>query len=98
MLRPHGLEPTRLLCLWGFSRQEHWSGLPCAPPDRVPFQIDFYQIKSKILTRLSLNFNKVRQDSQEILKNKKQILDSALSLSMEPWQRPQGMYRGYFLK
>ena len=23
--------PTRLLCPWGFSRQEHWSGLPCPP-------------------------------------------------------------------
>ena len=22
----------RLLCLWGFSRQECWSGLPCPPP------------------------------------------------------------------
>ena len=21
-----------LLCPWGFSRQEHWSGLPCPPP------------------------------------------------------------------
>ena len=25
-LRPHGL-PTWLLCPWGFSRQEYWSGL-----------------------------------------------------------------------
>ena len=24
--------PTRLLCPWGFSRQEYWSGLPCPPP------------------------------------------------------------------
>ena len=31
-LWPHGLKPTRLLCLWGFSRQEYWSGLPCPPP------------------------------------------------------------------
>ena len=23
---PHGLYPTRLLCPWGFSRQEYWSG------------------------------------------------------------------------
>ena len=23
------LRPTRLLCPWGFSRQEYWSGLPC---------------------------------------------------------------------
>ena len=28
-LWPHGLQPTRLLCPRGFSRQEHWSGLPC---------------------------------------------------------------------
>ena len=25
-LRPHGLQPARLLCPWGFSRQEYWSG------------------------------------------------------------------------
>ena len=31
-LHAHGLEPTRLLCPWGFSRQEYWSGLPCPPP------------------------------------------------------------------
>ena len=28
LLRPHGLQPTRLLCPWGFSKQEYWSGLP----------------------------------------------------------------------
>ena len=27
--RPHGPQPTRLLCPWRFSRQEYWSGLPC---------------------------------------------------------------------
>ena len=30
------MEPTRLLCLWGFSRQEYWSGLPCPPPGDLP--------------------------------------------------------------
>ena len=35
-LWPHGLWPTRLLCLWGFSRQEYWSGLPCPPPGDLP--------------------------------------------------------------
>ena len=30
-LQPHGLELSRLLCPWGFSRQEYWSGLPCPP-------------------------------------------------------------------
>ena len=32
----HGVEPTRLPCLWGFSRQEYWSGLPCPPPGDLP--------------------------------------------------------------
>ena len=27
-LQSRGLQPTRLLCLWGSSRQEHWNGLP----------------------------------------------------------------------
>ena len=31
-LQFHRLEPARLLCPWGFSRQEYWSGLPCPPP------------------------------------------------------------------
>ena len=35
-LRPHGLQPARLLCPWGFSRQEYWSGLPCPLPGDLP--------------------------------------------------------------
>ena len=31
-LRPHELQPARLLCPWGFPRQECWSGLSCPPP------------------------------------------------------------------
>ena len=27
---------ARLLCLWGFSRQEYWSGLPGPPPQDCP--------------------------------------------------------------
>ena len=34
--QPCGLQPARLLCSWGFSRQEHWSGLPCPPPGDLP--------------------------------------------------------------
>ena len=30
------LYPTRLLCPWGFSRQEYWNGLPCPPPGHLP--------------------------------------------------------------
>ena len=32
----YGLQPSRLLCLWRFSRQEYWSGLPCPPPGDLP--------------------------------------------------------------
>ena len=35
-LQPLGLQPARLLCPWGFSRQEYWSGLPCTPPEDLP--------------------------------------------------------------
>ena len=35
-LWPHGLQPARLLCPWGFSRQEYWSGLPCPAPGDLP--------------------------------------------------------------
>ena len=35
-LRPHGLQPTRLLCPWGFSKQEYWSGLPCPLSGHLP--------------------------------------------------------------
>ena len=35
-LRPHALQPARLLCPWVFSRQEYWSGLPCLPPGDLP--------------------------------------------------------------
>ena len=35
-LQPHGLQPARLLCPWGFSRQEYWSGLPCPPSGDLP--------------------------------------------------------------
>ena len=31
-LRLHGLQPARLLCPWGSSRQEHWSGLQFSSP------------------------------------------------------------------
>ena len=34
-LRPHGLQPARLLCSWDF-RQEYWSGLPCPSPGDFP--------------------------------------------------------------
>ena len=29
-------KPARLLCPWGFSRQEYRSGLPCPPPGDLP--------------------------------------------------------------
>ena len=35
-LRSRGLQPARLLCPWGFSRQEYWSGSPCPPSWDLP--------------------------------------------------------------
>jgi hypothetical protein len=35
-LQPHGLQATRLLCPWGFSRQEYWNVLTCPPPGGFP--------------------------------------------------------------
>ena len=41
-LQPYGLQELQtlwtisLLCLWGFSRQEYWHGLPCPPPWDLP--------------------------------------------------------------
>ena len=35
VLTPWTVAP-RLLCPWGFSRQEYWSGLPCSPPGNLP--------------------------------------------------------------
>ena len=37
-LRPHVLQPARLLCPWGLSRQEYWSGLPFPSPGEPPTQ------------------------------------------------------------
>ena len=34
--RPLGLQPTRLLHPWDFSRQEYWSGFPLPSPDHHP--------------------------------------------------------------
>ena len=35
-LQPHGLQPSKLLWPWGFSRQEYWNGLPYPPPGYLP--------------------------------------------------------------
>ena len=32
----HILFTSKLLCPWGFSRQEYWNGLPCPPPEDLP--------------------------------------------------------------
>ena len=35
-LGSHGLQPARLLCPSGFSRQEYWNRLPCTPTGDLP--------------------------------------------------------------
>ena len=35
-LRPHGLQPTRLLCPCKISRQEYWNGVQFPTPEELP--------------------------------------------------------------
>ena len=35
-LQPNGLQPAKLPCPWGFSRQEYQSGLPCPSQGDLP--------------------------------------------------------------
>ena len=35
-LQIHVLQPAKLLCPWGFSKQEYWSQLACPPPGDLP--------------------------------------------------------------
>ena len=51
-LRPHVLQPARVLCPWEFSRQEYWSGLPC-PPSEVSILKDIL-LDSRVLIKLRL--------------------------------------------
>ena len=39
LLWPHVLQPARLLCLWGFSRQEYWSGCHALLQGIFPIQV-----------------------------------------------------------
>ena len=39
-LWPYWLQPARLLCPWGFSRQEYWSGLPCPQTTGCSFELN----------------------------------------------------------
>ena len=39
-LWPHRLQPSRLLCQWGFPRQEYWSGFHTLLPGIFPIQED----------------------------------------------------------
>ena len=46
----HGLQPASLLCLWEFSRQQYWSGLPCPPPGDLPDPgVKLRSLKSPVL-------------------------------------------------
>ena len=36
LCNPLDCRPSRILCPWGLSRQEYWSGLPCPPPGILP--------------------------------------------------------------
>ena len=49
-LRPNGLQPARVLCPWGLSRQEYWSVLPrCSPGDLPDPGIELVSLMSPAL-------------------------------------------------
>ena len=52
-LQLHGLQPARLLCPWGFSREEYWNGLPCPPGQSA---IPQHKIKFKRKKRQFLRY------------------------------------------
>ena len=57
-LQIHVLQPARLLCPWGFSRQEYWSQLACPLPRDLPnsgikprslaLQVNLYRLSHQI--------------------------------------------------
>ena len=59
-VRPHDSSPPGSLSL-GFSRQEHWSGLPCPPGDLPDPGIEPENISSFLITHLLLE-NKPSED------------------------------------
>jgi len=61
-LQPRGLQPSRLLCPWDFSKQEYWSGLPFPSPG---IYIQLYAEKWQILkTREKISF-RCRQEQSK---------------------------------
>ena len=61
--QPYGLQPTRLLCPWEFSRQKYWNGLPCPPPRVLPSP----GIKSGLQQCSSILYHLCHQGSPRIL-------------------------------
>ena len=66
-LQSHGLEPSRVLCPWGFSRQEYWSGLPCPPPGDLPNP--GIKLKSPALQEDSLLSEPLREPKNDAVDN-----------------------------
>ena len=48
-LRPHWLQPTRLLCPWDFSRWEYWSGVSLPSPNMLSRLVIAFLPRSKHL-------------------------------------------------
>ena len=46
---PYGMLPARLLCPWGLSRQEYWSGSPCLPRGDLDSRIKSTSLMSPAL-------------------------------------------------
>ena len=57
LCNPMDYSSARLLCPWGFSSQEYWSGLPCHPHVYMHIYILKYRFFKTSLITLSKLFN-----------------------------------------
>ena len=73
-LWPHGLQPAKPLCPWGFSRQEYWSGLPCPPPGKMEYYSAIKNEFESILVRWMNLEPVIQSEASQKRKNRFSIL------------------------
>ena len=87
-LWPCGLQPARLPCPWGFSRQEHWNGLPRPPPGDLPNP----GIKPSLLSLLHWQGDLYHQGHLGSPPPRRlPILHQLLMCQISPWSRHWGL-------